>query len=167
MNRADILKNTLTALFRSGADEDHTADEMQELLDGIDFSALLQAAFSLRERVYEYRVDGSWDKSFSYYGPELLPGSAVLLYTDIRDIFSDAALHEQAYELWMTQSASLVVLSRVRTVVGSGGCVMEYRTVKGTNWKDAGMSIDFLDLADDLDALCAAVAAHELPRYEV
>ena len=53
MNRANILKNKLVALFRSGADEEHTADEMQELLEGIDFQALMQAVFSMRETVYE------------------------------------------------------------------------------------------------------------------
>ena len=82
MKRANILKNSLTALFRSGADEEHIAEEMQELLEGIDFRALLQAVYSMRETVYEYRVDSDMEKGFVYRGPELLPGKAVLIYTD-------------------------------------------------------------------------------------
>ena len=45
MNHANILKNSLASLFRSGADKDHTADEMQELLEGIDFQKLVQAIY--------------------------------------------------------------------------------------------------------------------------
>ena len=52
MNRSDILKRNISALFRSGADADHSAEEMEELLDGIDFNLLLQAVLELREPVY-------------------------------------------------------------------------------------------------------------------
>ena len=63
--------------------------------------------------------------------------------------------------------ASFAVLSRVRTTVGNNESIMEYRTIKGMDWKAAGMSIDFLDLADDLERLCEAVKGHELPLYEL
>jgi hypothetical protein len=167
LNRANTLKNSLTALFRSGADQEHTAEEMTELLEGIDFPALLQAVYSMRETVYEYRVDGEMEKSFAYRGPELFPGKAVLLYTDAGYGCYDVALHERAYELWLLPDATFVVVSRIRTVIGSDASVMEYRTIKGVNWKDAGMTIDFLDLADDLEAICTAVTEHELPLYEL
>ena len=167
MKRANILKSKLVALFRSGADEEHTADEMQELLEGIDFQALLQAVYSMRETVFEYRVDSDMEKGFCYRGPELFPGKAVLLYTDDGYGCYDVALHGQAYELWMLPDATFVVVSRIRTLVGNDDSVLEYRTIKGTNWKDAGMIIDFLDLADDLEAICAAVTEHELPLYEL
>ena len=52
MNRTDMLQRSITALFRSGADADHSAEEMEELLDGIDFNLLLQAVLELREPVY-------------------------------------------------------------------------------------------------------------------
>ena len=167
MKRANILKSKLVALFRSGADEEHTADEMQELLEGIDFQALLQAVYSMRETVFEYRVDSDMEKGFCYRGPELFPGKAVLLYTDDGYGCYDVALHGQAYELWMLPDATLVVVSRIRSAIGNDASVMEYRTIKGVNWLDMDMSIDFLELADDLEALCAAVAEHELPLYEL
>ena len=167
MKRANILKNSLTDLFRSGADEEHTAEEMQELLEGIDFQALLQAVYSMRETVYEYRVDSDMEKGFVYRGPELFPGKAVLLYTDDGYGCYDVALHEQAYELWLLPDATFVVVSRIRSAIGNNASVMEYRTIKGVNWMDAGMSIDFLELADDLEAVCAAVTEHELPLYEL
>ena len=167
MNRTNILKNSLEALFRSGADQEHTADEMVELLEGIDFHALLQAIHSMRETVYEYSVTSHVEKGFEYRGPELFPGKAVLLYTDDSYGYYSAIVHEHAYELWLLPDATFVVVSRIRSVIGNDASVMEYRTIKGVNWMDAGMSIDFLELADDLEAICAAVTEHDLPLYEL
>lgn len=167
MKRANILKNSLTALFRSGADEDHTAEEMQELLEGIDFQKLVQAVYFLRETVYEYSILSKVKKGFDYRGPELLPCKAVLLYTDTGYGCFDVAQHERAYELWLLPDATFVVISRVHTAIGSDASVMVYRTVRGRNWQDAGMNIDFLKLADDLESLCSMVVGHELPIYEL
>jgi len=167
MNRANILKNSLEALFRSGADEEHSAEEMVELLEGIDFPALLQAVHSMRETVYEYRIDSDVEKGFAYRGPVLFPGKAVLLYTDGGYGCYDAALHSRDLELWLLPDATFVVVSRIRTLVGNDDSVLQYRTIKGVNWKDAGMTIDFVDFADDLEDLCSAVADHELPIFEL
>ena len=166
MTRTFCLKKSLISLFRGGADEDHDADEMQSLLDGIDFSTLLQALYSMREPVYQYHVYGDFDEGFEYYGQELID-DAVLLCTDARDVVVDAAFHEQALELWLLFDARFLVTSRVRTVVGSDESVMEYRSIKGGNWRETEMDIDFLDLSDDLEELCAAVRAHDLPLYEL
>lgn len=167
MNQATILKDSLTALFRSGADEDHDADEMQELLEGIDFTALMQAICFMRETAYEYRVDGKAEKSFAYRGPSLFPDKAMLLCTDTRYGCCDAAFHERTYELWLLPNHSFAVVSCIRTAIDNDASVMEYRTICGEDWRDTEMTIDFLDLADDLDALCAAVTEHEIPIYEL
>ena len=167
MNRAEYLKRSMVALFRSGADEDHNAQEMQELVEDLDFGTLLSALLELREPVYVYRVDSKGDKGFSYRGPELLLCRAVRLYTDEGNGYIDVAYHSHAYELWMLPDASFVVLSRVRSEIGDMESVMEFRCVKGANWKKTGMYIDFLELADALEELCAAVRSHELPRYEL
>ena len=167
LKKANYLKASLTGLFRSGADDDHTPDEMEELLDGIDFSALLQAFQSLWQHVYEYQIESGSAKGFEYRGLELLPRNAVLLYTDEGCSFFDVATHERAYELWMLPDASFVVLSLVRTVIGDDESVMEYRSIKGGNWRETEMDIDFLDLSDDLEELCAAVRAHDLPLFEL
>ena len=137
------------------------------MLDVIDFSKLLQAVCYMRETVYEYRVDGKAEKSFAYRGPKLFPDNAMLLYTDFSYVCCDATFHERAYELWLLPNDSFAVVSCTRTVVGNDASVMEYRTVCGHNWRDTEMTIDFLDLADDLEALCAAVAEHELPIFEL
>lgn len=167
MNRAIILKNSLSALFRSGEDEGHNADEMQELLEGIDFQKLVQAIFFLRETVYEYSILSKVEKEFDYRGPELFPCKAVLLYTDTGYGCFDVAQHERAYELWLLPDATFVVISRVQTAIGSDASVMVYRTFRGRSWRDIGMNIDFLKLANDLESLCCMVAEHELPIFEL
>ena len=153
MNRVKNLEVALKELFCSGADAEHDAEEMMELLEGMDYHALLQAFHSTRETVYAFRVDCKHEKGFNYRGPELFPTRAVLLYTEDLAFCYDAALSDRAYEL--------------RVEISGGESVAEYRTIKGTDWKDAGMFIDFLDLADDFDALVGAVDEHELPIYEL
>ena len=167
MNRVKNLEIALKELFCSGADSEHDAEEMMELLEGMDYHALLQAFHSTRETVYAFRVDCKLEKSFNYRGPELFPTRAVLLYVEDLNMCFDAALSDHAYELWLLPDASFRVVSRVRIEINGGESVAEYRTVKGTDWKDAGMCIDFLDLADDFDTLVAAVDEHELPIYEL
>lgn len=167
MNRVKDLERAMKELFCSGADPEHDAEEMMELLEGMDYHALLQAFHSTRQTVYAFRVDCKLEKGFNYRGPELFPTRAVLLYTEDLSFCFDAALSDHAYELWLLPDATFRVVSRVRIEISGGESVAEYRAIKGTDWKDAGMLIDFLDLADDFDALVAAVDEHELPVYEL
>ena len=167
MNRVKNLEVALKELFCSGADAEHDAEEMMELLEGMDYHALLQAFHSTRQTVYAFRVDCKHEKGFNYRGPELFPTRAVLLYTEDLASCYDAALSDRAYELWLLPDASFRVVSRIRIEINCRESVAEYRTIKGADWKDAGMFIDFLDLADDFDALVAAVDEHELPIYEL
>lgn len=167
MNRVKNLEIALKELFCSGADTEHDAEEMMELLEGMDYHTLLQAFHSTRQTVYAFRVDCKLEKGFNYRGPELFPTRAILLYTEDLSFCFDAALSDHAYELWLLPDATFRVVFRVRIEIGGGDSVAEYRTIKGTDWKDAGMHIDFLDLADDFDALVGAVAEHELPIYEL
>ena len=91
MSKANQLENTLTELFRSGADEYHDEIETEELLEGTDFSMLLQGLYFSRMNVYEYRADSKLENSFEYRGPELFSGAAMLLYTDMGDACVDVA----------------------------------------------------------------------------
>ena len=167
MNKVDELENTLTELFRSGADEDHDETEMEELLEGMDYPTLLQGLHVSRMPVYEFRADSKLENSFEYRGQELFSGTAMLLYTDIGDACLDVALHSRFYELWLLEDMTLAVVSVFRNDIGNGTYVTEYRSYKGEDWEEAGMCIDFLDLADDLDSLCASVYEREVPYYEL
>ena len=167
MNRTIELKNAMTALFRSGADREHNANEMVELLDGIDFLDLLQSVCNDAEIVYQYHACELVDGDFHYFGPDLLPQKATLLYQDFTDVVESNALCRRALELWLLPDMRFAVLSCFTVATTPVNIATEYRTLKGCNWKEAGMEIDFLALADDLAERCEKVRRDEPPLFEV
>ena len=167
MNRAIYLREALLKLFRSGADGEHDEEEMEELLDGIDFSALLQALRFGLETVYMYRADGLPDCGLDYRGPELFPVQASLLYTGAGDLRADMLSCARFHELWLLDNMTVAVVSCFRTEIGNCAYTSEFRAFRGLDWRNTDMEIDFVRLADKLDALCEAVRAHELPVYEL
>ena len=154
-------------LFRSGADIEHDAHELLGLLVGIDFEALLQALWRKRETVYAYTVEGAAENSFTYRGPELFPVPAVMLYNDIEIIISNTGEHSLSHELWLLPDISLAVVSCVRTAFAGDACVCEYRAIKGTDWRETELEIDFPDLADSLDILAQEHGSPGILRYEL
>ena len=85
MSKANELKNVLVGLFRSGADAEHDADEMEELLEGIDFPVLAQALYSLQEPVYAFFTETNTQKGFDYYGAPLFPQGILLVQDLVED----------------------------------------------------------------------------------
>lgn len=163
MNSADNLKKCITELFRSGEDKNHTADEMEKLLNGIDYSLLLQALSTKWVPLFEYYVDSNLKTGFAFHGPELVPYRCVLLYTNTVFCAYDGALHEQAYELWLMTSSRFVVVSRVCTSVNNNESVIEYRKIKSMDWWDTDITMDFPFLADYLKHLCNVEKKRKLP----
>ena len=167
MNKAKDLKIALTGLFLTGTDAEHDERDMAELLDGIDFHELLQAICNEAEVVYQYHAYGETDKDFHYHGPMLLPAGSVMLCDEATDCTNKTALCYRALELWLLPDMSFAVTSRFCVVVDNGRYETVYRTIKGRNWKEAGMTIDFLQLADDLADMCLGVSDDETPMFEV
>ena len=85
MSKANELKNALVGLFRSGADAEHDADEMEGLLEGIDFPVLAQALYSLREPVYAFFTETNTQQGFDYYGAPLFPQGILLVQDLVED----------------------------------------------------------------------------------
>jgi len=153
LSKVKHFETVIRELFRSGADIEHNAHELLGLLVGIDFEALLQALWRRRETVYAYITEGAGENSFSYRGPELFLVPAMLLYSDIDRIVSDVAEHSVSDELWLLSDISLAVVSCVRTEIAGNASCAEYRAVKGTDWRETELCIDFPDLADGLDII--------------
>lgn len=70
MYSVDSLEYAIGELYRSGIGENSglSAGEVAELLDGIDFHALLQAVRHHAETVFTFATQGSQPKSFNYRG---------------------------------------------------------------------------------------------------
>ena len=167
MNKAKDLKLALYALFRSGADEDHDAEELAELLEDIDFHALLQGLYNEVITVYQYNAYGEMPEDFEYHGPALFPAGAVRLYEEITDYTKETVFCTRALEFWLLGDMSFAVTSQYRVAFAGGRYKTEYRTFKGRNWREAGISIDFLQLADDLEEMSLGTGGGEMPVYEL
>ena len=166
-NKATKQKNALVGLFRSGASKEHDEAEMEDLLAGIDFPSLLQVLMNRAEVVYEYQADGSFEKSFDYRSRELFLTRAIKLYEDTWKGSADVAVTTHSYELWLLPDLTFAVTSCFEVDIGRSSYVTRYRTDKGNDWLDTEMSIDFVALADRLDALCGLVHEWETPMYEL
>lgn len=101
MYSVDSLEYAIRGLYRSGIGEHSglSADEVEELLDGIDFYALLQAVRHHAETVFTFATQGNQSKSFNYRGAELFDQRATLLYDDFDQSTAEAVLTTRSVEL--------------------------------------------------------------------
>ena len=103
MYSLDSLEYAIRELYRSGIGDNSglSADEVEELLDGIDFHALLQAVRHHAETAFAFATQGNHPKSFNYRGAELFGQRATLLYDDFDQSTAEAVLTTRSVELWL------------------------------------------------------------------
>ena len=169
MYSMDSLEYAIRGLYRSGIGENSglSADEVEVLLDGIDFHALLQAVRHHAETVFAFATQGNQPKSFNYRGAELFGQRATLLYDDFDQSDAAQVLAERRYELWLLEDMSLVVVSCVSVDFGDGEFVTEYREIKqGDPW-NTPMCLDLEELRNRLVEMFCQCYEHELPLYEL
>ena len=169
MNKVAELEAVLTELFRSGVSYEEDEDEQLALLDDIDYAALLQGLNNEAGPIYEYHAynPASANDDMDYYGPLLFPFGAMLLYEDETDYTDENVTCSRVLELWLLPDMSFAVTSRFTVSMEDGSYETEFRTYKGNDWQEAGMTIDFEDLADDLEAMCAYPVDEGLAFYEL
>ena len=155
MNKSLELKNALTELFMSGATMEHDGIDMEGLLEGINFYALRQAFSDRAEMVYEYRLNNAVGTQMEYHGQELFDEPAILLCVEKMGSAADIAYYERCLELWLQADMTFSVVSCFRTSFHEGDVVTEYRYDLFQDWEEAGMQIDFLDLAETLDRIAS------------
>lgn len=166
MKTVDELIATIEGLMKSGADQEHDANDMLALLEGIDYWDLLNVLIDEATPLFSYSVD-----CIAPYRAKLLTEHrAVRLY---ERVFSEdftfeknGPRYQRSNELWLLSDMSLLVTSCFRASI-PGVLLSEYRTVKGTSWKDAGMHIDFVDLADNLLEYADQFLSDSMPVYEL
>lgn len=163
MSKLDEMIETIERLFETGADEDHDADDMLDLLDGIDPRMLLDVLMEGFHNLYGYTLDGET----AYRGKPITEHQAVRIYEDpISRTVTPKGVYEHSLELWLLSDMSLLITSCFRTTI-TGRLFSEYRTVKGTFWRDTDMIIDFEELADNLACFCDAFDRDDIPVHEL
>ena len=166
MNNIVNLKDTITKIFLSAINYGYTEEEIEEMLEDIDFHALAQALYHNFETVYEYTVSNRLALAMNYRGLELFPRAA-FLYEDAGDCMASFVCCARSLELWMLEDASVAVVSLYHTNVGNGEFITNYRVFKGDDPDECGMCIDMEDFAEVLQKMCQPYYEHQMPEYEL
>ena len=162
------LEYVIDRLFRCGVgNPGYKEQEVEELLQGMDYDSLLQAVRHEAKTVYTFATYGKPPQTFDYRGAELFGQRATLLYDDFDQSDAAQVLAERRYELWLLEDMSLVVVSCVSVDFGDGEFVTEYREIKqGDPW-NTPMCLDLEELRQKLGDMFCQCYEHELPIYEL
>ena len=162
------LEYVIDRLFRSGIGEPgYKEQEVEELLEGMDYNSLLQAVRHEAKTVYAYTTQGKQPQTLDYRGADLFGQRATLLYDDFDQSDAAQVLAERRYELWLLEDMSLVVVSCVSVDFGDGEFVTEYREIKqGDPW-NTPMCLNLEELAENLFEMFGQCYEHTLPIYEL
>ena len=168
MYHVSSLEYVIDRLFRCGiGDPGYQEQEVEELLQGMDYHSLLQAVRHEARTVYAYTTQGKDPMTFDYRGADLFGQRATLLYDDFDQSDAAQVLAERRYELWLLEDMSLVVTACVSVNFGDGEFVTEYREIKqGDPWHTP-MCLDLEELRNRLVEMFCQCYEHELPLYEL
>lgn len=169
MYTVDSLKNAIHDLYYSGITRGgYESASVEDMLDSIDYTTLLQAVRHNAETVHIYTTEGRAPKSFNYRSGELFAQRATRLYEAFdQSNQSDEILADRSYELWLLEDMSLVTVACVSLDCGDGEYVTEYREIKeGGPWHTE-IHLDLDELAERLDGLCGGSAECNIPVYEL
>ena len=162
------LEYVIDRLFRCGIGEHgYQEQEVEELLEGMDYDSLLQAVRHEARTVHTFTTYGKPPQTFDYRSADLFGQRATLLYDDFDQSDAAQVLAERRYELWLLEDMSLVVVACVTVDVGGGAFVAEYREIKqGDPWHTP-MCLNLHELAEDLFEMFSQCYEHTLPIYEL
>jgi len=168
MYHVSSLEYVIDRLFRCGiGDPGYQEQEVEELLQGMDYHSLLQAVRHEAKTVYAYTTQGKDPMTFDYRGADLFGQRATLLYEDNDQSCASIVLTDRTYELWLLEDMDLVAVACVSLDCGDGEYVTEYREIKeGDPW-DSPMYLDLDELVDEINAMCAAYYESDIPLYEL
>ena len=161
------LENAISRLFH-GEELDPIAEE---IMDRIDYEALIQTVNHHMEPVYAYRTDTCEDSGCNYRGDLLFPFPAMLLYSMpyVKATSDSGVDFERRSELWLLDDMTLAVVSNARIKLCDGDFMSEYRTLKA---KDLDLFPQVIDLdlnllAVELAAMCEEYLDSPSPTYEL
>lgn len=162
------LEYVIDRLFRCGVgDPGYQEEEVEELLQGMDYHSLLQAVRHEAKTVFAYTTQGKDPMAFNYRGADLFGQRATLLYTDFDQSDAGIVLADRRYELWLLEDMSLVVTACVSVEYGDNDFVTEYREIKqGDPWHTP-MCLNLEDLSIKLTEMFCRCYENELPVYEL
>ncbi len=165
MYSLNALEYAIRELYRT---EGEGYSEVEEMVKGLNFEALLQAVRDNAQTVHAYTTQGAIPNSFNYRSKELFEGQrATRLYEDFDQSRGEAPVACRTYELWLLEDMSLVAVACVSISYDNDSYVTEYREVKEGELCESGMYLDLRDLTASLLELCQPCYENEQPVYEL
>ena len=149
MNKLNDLIEAMEALYMSGADAEHDGSEMLELLEGVNYPALLNIISATAETVYVFKLDAQQP----YLSRPLVEEKGFFLFEDVKTCgVKNGVFYQHGLELWLLDDMTFLVTSCFSTMV-LGKLMSSYRTVKGMFPNACGIDIDYVYLANYLTDL--------------
>lgn len=146
-------------------DEDVDVDG---IVRGIDYENVTQYLRNRIETIYTYKAKGDREKSFDYFGKELVPQRGVLIFRELERGGSDIVVTSYEKELWILEDMTLAVIMCFSVGVADEDMAYstEFRTFKGTMEDDAGFDICPEDMEELFQDMCCEQYEWEAPYYE-
>lgn len=168
MYSVECLERAVSQLFRDGiGDRGYTSEEVETMLHGIDFDALVQMVRHEATTAYAYTTQGDAPNCFNYRGKELFDQRGTLLYQHTEADCDGVAAVTHSYELWVLENMDIVAVACVSINYEDGAYIAEYREVKDGDPWDSGLYLDLNMLVDWLDDMCAEFYESNTPVYEL
>ena len=170
MYSVESLEYAIRDLYHFGTGEDgcmpEAAAEVKEMLEDLDFEALLQTVRHKAQHLFVYTLFGKSAQSYGYRSAELFDQRATRLFRSVMEVSEGAVSVARSLELWVLEDMTLKSVACVSTVYGKGTYASEYREVKGEAW-DCGLWIDLDDLTAKLYEMCDPYFDGKIPTYEL
>lgn len=168
MYSVECLERAVSQLFRDGVgDRGYTSEEVETMLHGLDFDALLQVVRHHATTAYAYTTQGEASTCFNYRGKELFDQRGTMLYQYTEQTCDGVAVVTHSYELWVLEDMDIVAVACVSINYEDGTYIAEYREVKDGDPWDSELYLDLEMLADELNDLCADFYEDNIPVYEL
>lgn len=166
MFSVEDLRNAITDLFHGGIGNGYTADEVEDMLDGIDFTTLHQAVWHAMMTIHTYSLDDKANKKVTYRGPNLFGMNAVYLYEEPVEVSIGPAFISYTVELWLLEDMSVMPVTLI-SIDGGEAYYSEYRAVKEYDPWHCGLEMDLSMILAGFNFMCEQVLTGEYPIYEL
>ena len=114
------MSKAIDWLFELFEPDDYEGYDEEEIgyAGGLCMPEVCIALRGAMQTVYQYSVDGGYDKAFDYRGLELFGQRACLLITDVNQAVLDCAKIMYETELWLMEDMSFAIVRCVTMFVG-------------------------------------------------
>ena len=166
--QTEYLKSAITNLYTDGIGYGYDADEVEALLDKIDFGALMQVIHHDMAIIHSFATQGRSETSFSYRGPDLFDEPAVRLF-DVTDQaeMEDDVITTRSLELWILDDMTFETVVCVATSWRGGSFCNEYRFALDCDPWDSDLPMKLPALTTALRNMCKPFYDGQIPYYEL